>query len=34
MRDCVIENLTVPQLYERIMREKHHFSDIVCRELK
>ena len=33
--DCVIENLTVPQLYEApLMLEKHHFSDIVCRELK
>ena len=32
--DCVIENLTVPQLYEAvIMLERHHFSDIVCREL-
>ncbi|WP_075877833.1 CTP synthase [Merdibacter massiliensis] len=32
--DCVIENLTVPQLYEApIMLERNHFSDIVCREL-
>ena len=32
--DCVIENLTLPVLYEApIMLEKHHFSDIVCREL-
>ncbi|MCD8056224.1 MAG: CTP synthase [Clostridiales bacterium] len=33
--DCVIENLTVPVLYEApIMLEKCHFSEIVCRELK
>lgn len=33
-RDCVIENLTIPVLYEApIMLEKNHFSDIVCREL-
>ncbi|WP_369297957.1 CTP synthase [uncultured Neglectibacter sp.] len=33
--DCVIENLTIPVLYEApIMLEKNHFSDIVCRELK
>lgn len=32
--DCVIENLTVPVLYEApIMLEKHNFSEIVCREL-
>jgi len=33
-RDCVIENITLPVLYEApIMLEKHSFSDIVCREL-
>ena len=32
--DCVIENLTIPVLYEApLMLERHHFSDIVCREL-
>ncbi len=32
--DCVIENFTVPVLYEApLMLEKGHFSDIVCREL-
>lgn len=32
--DCVIENLTVPVLYEApMMLEKHNFSEIVCREL-
>ena len=32
--DCVIENLTIPVLYEApLMLETHHFSDIVCREL-
>ncbi len=32
--DCVIENMTIPVLYEApIMLEKSHFSDIVCREL-
>lgn len=32
--DCVIENMTVPVLYEApVMLEKNHFSDIVCREL-
>lgn len=32
--DCVIENMTIPVLYEApIMLEKNHFSDIVCREL-
>ncbi len=33
-KDCVIENLTIPVLYEApIMLEKSKFSDIVCREL-
>ncbi|MBP3367734.1 MAG: CTP synthase [Treponema sp.] len=33
--DCVIENLTLPVLYQApIMLEKLHFSDIVCRELQ
>ena len=33
-RDCVIENITVPILYEApLMLEKAHFSWIVCREL-
>lgn len=33
-QDCVIENITIPVLYEApIMLEKSHFSDIVCREL-
>ncbi len=33
--DCVIENLTIPVLYEApIMLEKSHLSDIVCRKLK
>ncbi len=32
--DCVIENLTLPVLYEApIMLEKNNFSQIVCREL-
>ena len=32
--DCVIENITLPNLYEApLMLEKSHFSDIVCREL-
>ena len=32
--DCVIENMTIPVLYEApIMLEKNHFSEIVCREL-
>ncbi len=32
--DCVIENITIPVLYEApIMLEKNNFSDIVCREL-
>ena len=33
-KDCVIENLTVPNLYEApLMLERSHFSDVVCREL-
>ena len=33
--DCVIENMTIPVLYEApIMLEKNNFSDIVCRELQ
>ena len=33
--DCVIENLTMNDLYEApLMLEKSNFSDIVCRELK
>lgn len=32
--DCVIENITLPVLYQApVMLEEHHFSDIVCREL-
>ena len=32
--DCVIENVTLPNLYEApLMLEKSHFSDVVCREL-
>ena len=32
--DCVIENLTIPVLYEApMMLEESHISDIVCREL-
>ena len=32
--DCVIENVTLPTLYEApLMLERHHFSDVVCREL-
>lgn len=32
--DCVIENLTLPVLYQApLMLEENHFSDIVCREL-
>ncbi len=32
--DCVIENITLPILYEApLMLEKQHFSDTVCREL-
>ena len=33
-RDCVIENITLPNLYEApLMLEKMHFSEVVCREL-
>lgn len=33
--DCVIQNMTIPVLYEApIMLEKYNFSDVVCRELK
>ncbi|MDD2955401.1 MAG: CTP synthase [Oscillospiraceae bacterium] len=33
--DCVIQNITVPVLYEApLMLEEQHLSDIVCRELK
>ena len=33
-RDCVIENITLPNLYEApLMLEKSNFSSIVCREL-
>ncbi len=33
--DCVIENITLPSLYEApLMLEKSRFSDIVCRELE
>lgn len=32
--DCVIENMTIPVLYEApLMLEKNNFSSIVCREL-
>ncbi len=32
--DCVIENVTIPTLYEApLMLEKANFSDVVCREL-
>ena len=32
--DCVIENITIPNLYEApLMLEKSNFSEIVCREL-
>ena len=32
--DCVIENRTLPSLYEApLMLEKAHFSEVVCREL-
>ena len=32
--DCVIENITVPNLYEApLMLEKSHFSEVCCREL-
>ncbi len=34
-QDCVIENITLPNLYEApLMLERSHFSEIVCRELK
>ncbi|NBK96983.1 MAG: CTP synthase [Erysipelotrichia bacterium] len=34
-RDCIIENMTLPVLYQApLMLEERHFSDIVCRELK
>ncbi|MBR3040126.1 MAG: CTP synthase [Lachnospiraceae bacterium] len=33
-QDCVIENITLPVLYEApLMLEKSHFSEVVCREL-
>ena len=33
-QDCVIENRTLPNLYEApLMLEKHNFSDAVCRKL-
>ncbi|MDD4688776.1 MAG: CTP synthase [Eubacteriales bacterium] len=33
-KDCVIENMTVPVLYEApLMLEKNNFSQVVCREL-
>ena len=33
-RDCVIENITLPNLYEApLMLERSSFSEIVCREL-
>ena len=33
-RDCVIENITLPNLYEApLMLEKSNFSAVVCREL-
>lgn len=33
-KDCVIENITLPILYEApLMLEKNHFSDVVLREL-
>lgn len=32
--DCVIENITLPNLYEApLMLERAHFSQVVCREL-
>ena len=32
--ECVIENITLPVLYEApLMLESHHFSEIVCKEL-
>ncbi len=34
-QDCVIENITLPNLYEApLMLEKSHFSEVVCRELR
>ncbi|MBR0303049.1 MAG: CTP synthase, partial [Clostridia bacterium] len=33
-KDCVIENITLPILYEApLMLERSHFSEVVCREL-
>ena len=33
-KDCVIENITLPVLYEApLMLEKNNFSEVVCREL-
>ena len=33
-QDCVIENITLPNLYEApLMLEKSNFSEVVCREL-
>lgn len=33
--DCVIENITLPVLYQApVMLEENHFSDVVCRELQ
>ncbi len=33
-RDCVIENVTLPNLYEApLMLERSHFSQVVCRRL-
>ena len=33
-KDCVIENITLPNLYEApLMLEKADFSSVVCREL-
>ncbi len=33
--DCVIENITLPDLYEApLMLEKSRFSEVVCRELR
>ena len=32
--DCIIENITIPDLYEApVMLEKYNFSNVVCREL-
>ena len=34
-RDCVIENVTLPNLYQApLMLEQAHFSDVVCRQLR